>query len=126
MLSGGLGPRPPGTTTWLRGASLHGSGREKLPEREPRPQTQNPHGGAPKGARPASWDAGAPRKRPGPPRDTSAFTRVLCDISAFTRVLCDISAFTRVLCDISAFTRVLCDISAFTRVLCDISAFTRV
>ena len=46
---------------------------------EARPQTQNRHGGAPKGARPASWDAGAPRKRPGPLRYISAFTRVLCD-----------------------------------------------
>src|ERR1700716_1477885 len=33
-------------------------------------------------------DAGAPRKRPGPPRDISA-TRVLCNIRASMRVWCD-------------------------------------
>src|SRR6266481_1732663 len=44
-------------------------------------------------------DAGAPRKRPGPPRDTRAFSAsCVTHISAFTRVLCNISAFTRVLC----------------------------
>src|SRR5258707_6127628 len=53
--------------------------REAMPEMEARPQTQTRHGGAPRGARPASWDAGAPRKRPGPLRDISAFTRVLCN-----------------------------------------------
>src|SRR3954465_2061726 len=62
--SGGPGHRPPGMTTWLRGASLYGSGGNAgdgsaAPGR-------NRHGGAPRGERPASWDA---------PRLTSADRR---------------------------------------------------
>src|SRR3954451_8719419 len=53
--SGGPGHRPPGMMTWLRGASLYGSGG--MPEMEARPPAENRHGGAPRGERPASWDA---------------------------------------------------------------------
>jgi dienelactone hydrolase len=56
--SGGPGPRPPGTTTWLREARC--TDPEAMPEKEARPPAQNRHGGAPRGARPASWDAGTP------------------------------------------------------------------
>src|SRR4051795_12867728 len=53
--SGGPGPRPPGTTTWLRGARC--TDPEAMPEMEARPPAKNRHGGAPRGERPASWDA---------------------------------------------------------------------
>src|SRR5262245_25668337 len=46
---GGSGPRPPGTTTWLRGARC--TDPEEMPEMEARPPTQNRHGGAPRGER---------------------------------------------------------------------------
>src|SRR5262245_64134538 len=46
---GGSGPRPPGTTTWLRGARL--TDPEEMPEKEARPPAQNRHGGAPRGER---------------------------------------------------------------------------
>src|SRR3954453_3265494 len=53
--SGGPGHRPPGTMTWLRGARC--TDPEAMPEMEARPPAQNRHGGAPRGERPASWDA---------------------------------------------------------------------
>src|SRR4051795_500095 len=53
--SGGPGHRPPGTTTWLRGARC--TDPEAMPEMEARPPAENRHGGAPRGERPASWDA---------------------------------------------------------------------
>ena len=37
-------------------SSLHGL-RRIIPQTEARPPAKNRHGGAPKGARPASWDA---------------------------------------------------------------------
>src|SRR5262245_40121948 len=46
---GGSGPRPPGTTAWLRGA--RSTDPEELPEKEARPPAQNRHGGAPRGER---------------------------------------------------------------------------
>src|SRR5215510_8969186 len=46
---GGSGPRPPGTTTWLRGARC--TDPEEMPEKEARPPAQNRHGGAPRGER---------------------------------------------------------------------------
>src|SRR5262245_13023759 len=46
---GGPGPRPPGITTWLRGARC--TDPEEMPEKEARPPTQNRHGGAPRGER---------------------------------------------------------------------------
>src|ERR1700704_910377 len=55
-------------TTWLRGARC--TDPEAMPEMEARPPAENRHGGAPRGERPASWDAPrltsaevAPRKR---------------------------------------------------------------
>src|SRR5262245_50836944 len=64
---GGPGPRPPGTTTWLRGARC--TDPEEMPEKEARPPAQNRHGGAPnRRARPAGR---APRlDRHGPSRET--------------------------------------------------------
>src|SRR6478609_9388460 len=53
--SGGPGHRPPGIKTWLRGARCTDS--EAMPEMEARPPAENRHGGAPRGGRPASWDA---------------------------------------------------------------------
>src|SRR3954451_24147880 len=53
--SGGPGHRPPGMTTWLRGARC--TDPEARPEMEARPPAENRHGGAPRGERPASWDA---------------------------------------------------------------------
>src|SRR3954447_17681369 len=53
--SGGPGHRPPGMTTWLRGARC--TDPEEMPEMEARPPAENRHGGAPRGERPASWDA---------------------------------------------------------------------
>src|SRR3954447_7512677 len=49
------GHRPLGTTTWLRGARC--TDPEAMPEMEARPPAENRHGGAPRGERPASWDA---------------------------------------------------------------------
>src|SRR5262245_47139750 len=46
---GGSGPRPPGTTPWLRGARC--TDPEEMPEMEARPPTENRHGGAPRGER---------------------------------------------------------------------------
>src|SRR6266545_523826 len=48
--SGGSGPRPPGTMTWLRGTRCTHS-PEAMPETEARPPAQNRHGGAPRGVR---------------------------------------------------------------------------
>src|ERR1700716_2376863 len=53
--SGGPGHRPPGMRTWLRGARC--TDPEAMPEMEARPPAKNRHGGAPRGERPASWDA---------------------------------------------------------------------
>jgi hypothetical protein len=53
--SGGPGHRPPGMMTWLRGARC--TDPEEMPEMEARPPAENRHGGAPRGERPASWDA---------------------------------------------------------------------
>src|SRR4029079_3192964 len=52
---GGPGHRPPGMTTWLRGARC--TDPEAMPGIEARPRAENRHGGAPRGERPASWDA---------------------------------------------------------------------
>src|SRR5262245_44538925 len=49
LAPGGSGPRPPGTTTWLRGA--RSTDPEEMPEKEARPPAQNRHGGAPRGER---------------------------------------------------------------------------
>src|ERR1700704_945783 len=46
-----MGSRPPGTTTWLRGARC--TDPEEMPEKEARPPAQNRHGGAPRGERPS-------------------------------------------------------------------------
>src|SRR4029078_6720537 len=56
--SGGPGHRPPGTTTWLRGARW--TDPAGMAEMEARPPAENRHGGAPRGERPASWDAPHP------------------------------------------------------------------
>jgi len=55
LVSGGPGSRPPGTTTWLRGARC--TDPEAMPETEARARVKNRHGGAPRGERPASRDA---------------------------------------------------------------------
>src|SRR5262249_32214939 len=55
LAPGGPGPRPSGTTTWLRGARC--TDPEAMPETEARPRVKTRHGGAPRGERPASWDA---------------------------------------------------------------------
>jgi hypothetical protein len=44
--------------TWLRGARC--TDPEAMPEMEARPPAENRHGGAPRGERPASWDAPHP------------------------------------------------------------------
>ena len=46
-------PRPPGTTTWLRGARCTDPGHAG--DGSAAPGAQNRHGGAPRGERPASW-----------------------------------------------------------------------
>ena len=72
--SGGPGHRPPGTTTWLRGARC--TDPEAMPEMEARPPAENRHGGAPRGERPASWDA--PRlTRADPSRLANATTEIV-------------------------------------------------
>src|SRR4051795_968516 len=58
--SGGPGHRPPGMMTWLRGARC--TDPEEMPEMEARPPAENRHGGAPRGERPASWDAASPAR----------------------------------------------------------------
>src|SRR6266702_6385007 len=55
LAPGGPGPRPPGTTTWLRGARC--TDPEAMPETEARPRVKSRHGGAPRGERPALRDA---------------------------------------------------------------------
>src|SRR5262245_36152747 len=74
LAPGGSGPRPPGTTTWLRGA--RSTDPEEMPEKEGRPPAQNRHGGAPRGERPAAVGCAAPHKR-GWSRVTSATTERL-------------------------------------------------
>jgi hypothetical protein len=56
VVPGGTGPRPPGTTTWLRGARCTDSGGN-AGDGSADPGAKNRHGGAPGGVRPASWDA---------------------------------------------------------------------
>src|SRR3981189_380210 len=58
LVSGGPGSRPPGTTTWLRGARC--TDPEEMPEKEARPPAQNRHGGAPRGAPPSVEGGGHP------------------------------------------------------------------
>ena len=72
--SGGPGHRPPGMMTWLRGARC--TDPEAMPEMEARPPAENRHGGAPRGERPASWDA--PRlTRADPSRLANATTEIV-------------------------------------------------
>src|SRR3954454_11188316 len=52
---GGPGHRPPGMTTWLRGASLYGSGGNAGDGSAAPAEIR--HGGARRGELPASWDA---------------------------------------------------------------------
>src|SRR6478736_2589695 len=78
--SGGPGHRPPGMTTWLRGASLHGSGGNAGDGSEARPPAENRHGGAPRGERPASWDA--PRLTSADPLRLASATNEIVRLSA--------------------------------------------
>src|SRR5205823_14452926 len=55
VASGGPGPRPPGTTTWLRGARC--TEPEEMPEKEARTPAEKRHGGAPKYAASRASDA---------------------------------------------------------------------
>jgi hypothetical protein len=71
---GGPGPRPPGITTWLRGARC--TDPEEMPEKEARPPTQNRHGGAPRGERPAAVGRAAPQQ-----------ARIVAPDSATTEIL---------------------------------------
>src|SRR4051794_29445963 len=75
--SGGPGHRPPGTTTWLRGARC--TDPEAMPEMEARPPAKNRHGGAPRGERPASWQINAPWRS----TRLHRLKVTLCDISTF-------------------------------------------
>ena len=60
--------------TWLRGARC--TDPEAMPEMEARPPAENRHGGAPRGERPASWDA--PRlTRADPSRLANATTEIV-------------------------------------------------
>src|SRR5438034_11333006 len=70
---GSPGSRPPGTTTWLRGARC--TDRGSCRRRKRGPEAQNRHGGAPRGERPALWDARRLARRLAY-RVISAFTRV--------------------------------------------------
>ena len=54
--SGGPGHRPPGMTTWLRGASLYGSGGN-AGDGSAAPGRKSPRWSAERRERPASWDA---------------------------------------------------------------------
>ena len=56
-LLGRPGAPPAGHYDPAARSSLHGL-RRTMPQTEARPTAKNRHGGAPKGARPASWDAG--------------------------------------------------------------------
>ena len=76
--SGGPGHRPPGTTTWLRGARC--TDPEAMPEMEARPPAENRHGGAPRGERPASWDA--PRLTSADPSRLANATNEIVRLSA--------------------------------------------
>ncbi len=84
LAPGGPGPRPPGTTTWLRGARC--TDPEAMPETEARPRVKNRHGGAPRGERPALWDARRLARRLAC-RVVSAFTRVFDALWHAPRVL---------------------------------------
>src|SRR4051812_14381947 len=61
-------------TTWLRGARC--TYPEAMPEMEARPPAENRHGGAPRGERPASWDAPHPAGC-GPSRITNATNEIV-------------------------------------------------
>ena len=76
--SGGPGHRPPGMTTWLRGARC--TDPEAMPEMEARPPAENRHGGAPRGERPASWDA--PRLTSADPSRLASATNEIVRLSA--------------------------------------------
>src|SRR4029079_3147515 len=67
-------------TTWLRGASLHGSGGNAGDGSEARPPAENRHGGAPRGERPASWDA--PRLTRADPSRLASATNEIVRLSA--------------------------------------------
>src|SRR5262245_55731413 len=73
---GGSGPRPPGTTTWLRGARC--TNPEEMPEMEARPPTENRHGGAPRGERvpPDARRASGSADRRAPKRATTEDLRL--------------------------------------------------
>src|SRR6476620_7919477 len=73
--SGGPGHRPPGMTTWLRGARC--TDPEGMPEMEARPPAENRHGGAPRGERPASWGAPHPAGGADLSRLTNATTEIV-------------------------------------------------
>ena len=55
LAPGGPGPRPPGTTTWLRGVRC--TDPEAMPETEARPRVKNRHGGAISGVQWSSWSS---------------------------------------------------------------------
>ena len=76
--AGGPGHRPPGMTTWLRGARC--TDPEAMPEMEARPPAENRHGGAPRGERPASWDA--PRLTSADPSRLAHATNEIVRLSA--------------------------------------------
>src|ERR1700730_7836037 len=65
--SGGSG-NPPARHYDLAARSIAARIRRKCRRWKRGTQTQNRHGGAPKGARPASWDAGTPAGVPDPQR----------------------------------------------------------
>src|SRR5712672_2309129 len=69
------GHRPPGTTTWLRGARC--TDPEAMPEMEARPRPKIATVER-REARVPRWGRRALRKRPACKRYISAFTRVLC------------------------------------------------
>src|SRR5262245_24268900 len=73
---GGPGPRPPGITTWLRGARC--TDPEEMPEMEARPPAQNRHGGAPRGERvpPDARRASGSADRRAPKRATTEDSRL--------------------------------------------------
>src|SRR5262249_49727199 len=76
LAPGGSGPRPPGITTWLRGARC--TDPEEMPEKEARPPAQNRHGGAPRGERvpPDARRASPGADRRAPKRATTEILRL--------------------------------------------------